>query len=70
MSWRTQVYADGDWVGNALRFATEGEAHAYGRDLFLRWTMAKDVREVEVDEPPTHAWDFESGKTYALKGSE
>ena len=31
---------DTQFTTNALRFATIGEAEAYGRDLFLRWLGA------------------------------
>jgi hypothetical protein len=40
---------------NALRFETEGEADAYGRDLFGRWLMLRDFEVETSDDPATHA---------------
>lgn len=58
MSWSPEVIADnsGKWVGNALRFATQAEAEAYVSDLAYRWTMVRETRVVEVDEPANYAW--------------
>ena len=53
MSWKPEVIADssGKWSTNALRFATEEEASAYALDLALRWTLVRDVRATECDDP-------------------
>lgn len=53
MSFKGEVIADssGEWVGNALRFATEHEAKAYIKDLSYRWTAVRETRVVESDEP-------------------
>jgi hypothetical protein len=53
MSFKAEVIADdsGTWAGNALRFATEAEAQMYVRDLSMRWTLVRDTRVVESDEP-------------------
>ena len=58
MSWRTDVIADnsGQWVGNGLRFATKPEAENYVSDLAYRWTLVRETRVVEVDEPVNYAW--------------
>lgn len=57
MSWKAEVIADstGKWCSNALRFATKGEAEIYGADLAMRWTLVREVRAVESDEPVNHA---------------
>lgn len=45
-----EVIADnsGKYVGNALRFDTVDEAKAYGLDLFMRWTLVRSWRVIEV----------------------
>ena len=55
MSWKPEVYVDGAWNANALRFETEEEARTYAADLYRRWTLTSDFRAVESDEPATHA---------------
>jgi len=58
MSWKPEVIADstGQWVGNALRFATKEEAEANVRNLSMRWMMVRDTRVVESDEPVNYKW--------------
>jgi hypothetical protein len=58
MSYKPEVKADnsGEWVGNNLRFATEGEAKQYVTDLAGRWTSVRETRVVESAEPVTYAW--------------
>ena len=51
MSWKPEVFTDGEWCGNGMAFATEPEALAWGRDLLMRWFVPKDYRAVESDEP-------------------
>lgn len=53
MSFKAEVIADnsGKWVGNSLRFATREEAERYVADLFMRWTLVRETRVVESDEP-------------------
>lgn len=48
-----EVIADssGEWVGNALVFATKAEAERHASDLFSRWTAVRQTRVVETDEP-------------------
>lgn len=43
-SFRPMVYVQGEWAGNALRFATEQEAVDSARDLMQRWTLVEDYR--------------------------
>jgi hypothetical protein len=58
MSWAPEVVADnsGKFCGNALRFATREEAVANVVDLAMRWTLVRDTRVVESDEPVNYAW--------------
>jgi hypothetical protein len=71
MSWKAEVIADssGHWVANGLRFATEAEAQAYGRDLYSRWTLVTAVRAVESEDPVTQAW-IEGRLVWLEKGQE
>ena len=52
-SWKAEVIADnsGKWCSNALRFATKQEAEDYVLDLSWRWTLVRETRVVESDEP-------------------
>jgi hypothetical protein len=52
MSFKPEVIADasGKWAGNALRFATRGEAEAYVADLARRWTLVRETRVVESED--------------------
>lgn len=52
-SWAPEVIADGSgqWVGNALRFATREAAERYVTDLACRWVAVRDTRVVESTEP-------------------
>ena len=36
MSWKTEVFAENEWVSNRLRYATEQEAIAAGHELLSR----------------------------------
>ncbi len=52
-SFVVEVIADnsGQWVANGLRFATEAEADAYGKDLWSRWTLVQKFRVVPSTDP-------------------
>lgn len=54
-SFKAEVIADdsGEFVGNALRFATREEAAIYGADLASRWTLVRERRVVESDDAVT-----------------
>ena len=58
MSFKVEVKVIGEphWVGNALRFATWGEAHDYGLDLGNRWTQVEEMRTVESTDPVRDRW--------------
>lgn len=51
MSWKPEVFVDGGWHSNALRFATKEEAQASAVDLKFRWTLVRDARAVESADP-------------------
>jgi hypothetical protein len=55
MSYKPEVQADssGTWAGNALRFATKEESDTYVTDLAIRWTLVRDTRSIEVNDPIT-----------------
>jgi hypothetical protein len=50
MSWKPEVFVDGEWGGNAMAFATKEEAEEWARDLLNRWFVPTDSRAVESDE--------------------
>jgi hypothetical protein len=58
MSWRGEVSADntGKFYANSLRFATREEAEANVASLAMRWTLVRDTRVVESDDPVNYAW--------------
>jgi hypothetical protein len=63
MSFKPEVIADssGRWCGNELLFATRDEAEKYVHDLSIRWTMVRDTRVIESEDPPSYRWDNLNG---------
>jgi len=61
VSYKGEVFVQGEWGSNALRFETADEASGYVRDLACRWTMVEDSRTVASDEPATDIWDSATG---------
>lgn len=55
-SWVCEVYAEGAWCPNGLRFATADEATRYGRGLLMRWFVPTDHRAVTSDEPVSYRY--------------
>ena len=55
ISWAPEVSTDstGKFYGNALRFATEGEALASARELSGRWLLVRDYRAAPSSDPVT-----------------
>lgn len=51
VSWAPEVYLEGKWSGNAVRFATVEEAELWGKDLLMRWFVPTDSRAVPSDDP-------------------
>lgn len=50
MSWKPEVFVEGEWAGNGMAFATKEEAELWARDLLNRWFVPTDSRAVESDE--------------------
>ena len=65
-SWKPEVFVDGQWAGNGLRFATREEAEFSGRALLNRWFVPTDSRAVEADEYPNYRIDMETYVQTAL----
>lgn len=59
-SWKCEVHAEGEWVSNGLRFATEQEALNYGTDLLSRWFLPDDHRAVQSEDQPNYRWNGSS----------
>lgn len=56
----------GPGASNALRFATEDEAKAYGAELFSRW-MGLARYEVQPSEDPiTYRFDFDAYRAVSI----
>lgn len=57
MSYRPEVQTDntGKWYFNGLRFETEAEAFRSAEDLAMRWTLVRDYRAAESDDPVNYA---------------
>ena len=55
VSYKVEVVVDdtGKYYGNNARFATQKEAEAYARALYLRWTLVQTWRVLPSDEPVT-----------------
>jgi hypothetical protein len=51
MSWKPEVYAEGEWCGNGMAFATKEEAERWGFGLLMRCILFSDARAVESDQP-------------------
>jgi hypothetical protein len=64
MSWKPEVFAEGEWTGNGLRFATKEESDKWGFDLLMRWFVPTDSRSVESTDPVNYK--IVDGKLEAL----
>jgi hypothetical protein len=53
-SYKTEVFTDGGWYSNALRFATAQEAKMAGRELLSRWMVPTDYRSAPSEDPPNY----------------
>ncbi len=51
-----RVLEDDSWIDNTLRFATKGDAEAYGRNLSYTWITPDLWQAVPTDDAPTHEW--------------
>jgi hypothetical protein len=70
MNYKTEVFADGSWCGNALVFATEAEAVEHGKELLSRWMVPTDSRAVPTDAPVTYVFDFKTYRAEPLPNFE
>jgi hypothetical protein len=61
VSWKPEVFVQGSWSGNAIRFATKDEAWEYAQDLEARWVLVMDIRAVKSDDPVTSTWTTADG---------
>jgi hypothetical protein len=64
MNWKTEVLVSGEWVGNALVFATEQEAKDYGDELLSRWYVPEKSRAVETEDAVNYK--FENGRAVSV----
>ena len=55
MSYRPMVYVQGEWAGNAMRFATHEEADTHAYLLSNRWTLVSAFRVDESSDPVNYA---------------
>ena len=56
MSWAPEVFVEGKWSRNQLRFATEQEARDNAQNLMMRWTLVDECRATEATEPVNYQW--------------
>lgn len=58
MSFKYEVIADnsGQWCSNGVRFATREEAESAAYSKMMAWTLVRDTRVVESDEPVNYEW--------------
>ena len=61
-SFKTEVYAQGSWSSNSLRFSTKEEAEASGKELLSRWFVPTDSRALESEDPVNYRFNFETNK--------
>ena len=63
MSWKYEVSTDntGKFYRNAVAFATEAEARSAGQAKFQAWTLVREYRVFESDEPANYRWDARQG---------
>jgi hypothetical protein len=56
VSYAPEVFVEGRWSCNGLRFATLEEAEASALNLMTRWTLVRDARAVETTDPVNYTW--------------
>ena len=52
-SYVAEVFVDGGWHSNGLRFPSAAAADLYARDWMARWTLVADCRVVTSTDAPT-----------------
>ncbi len=66
-SFKVGVYGGGtgntidDPASSAVRFATEEEGQAYGRDLLSRWMVPEAFVVLSSMDPVNYIWDPQNG---------
>lgn len=61
-SWKWEMCDHGNWITNAVRFATKAEAEAYGFDLGMRWMgMPDPARAAESEDEVNYKWLADKG---------
>ena len=58
------IFANGETVGNALRFATQEEALASAHELLIRWTMPTNCTVHASSDPVNYM--FANGQNISL----
>ncbi len=53
-SWKPEVFVDGAWSGNGLRFERREDSDIWVRSLLGRWFVPSDGRSVESDDAPNY----------------
>lgn len=66
MPFKTEVYT-GSWSSNSLRFATEKEAEASGKELLSRWFVPTDSRAAWCDEEANYRFNFETNQNERIE---
>ncbi len=61
VSWAPEVWVEGKWTRNQLRFSSEVEARSYAYNLYNRWTLPTDYRATPADEPVNYRWHPDLG---------
>jgi hypothetical protein len=51
MSWKPELYAEGEWCGNNMAFQTKEEAERWAVGLLARWILVSDARAIESNQP-------------------
>lgn len=55
-SYKPVVKVQGEWAGNALRFATEEEARLNALNLMGRWMLVEQIGVEPSEDPVNYAW--------------
>jgi hypothetical protein len=65
-SFKTEVCVQGDWSTNSMRYATEAEATAAGKELLSRWYVPTASRPSPSDDPVNAKFDFATYRSELL----
>jgi hypothetical protein len=67
MSWKAELKCAGEWSSNALRFATQAEAEASGKELMSRWFVPTGSRATESTDSVNYMFDFANNKNVRIE---